>query len=716
MENKQRNKNANDTMQDAYRQLLSIFNKTKAEEQKADAKIDHAMVCVLQYLKANVVAVPEELQDQQERMLYMLRPTGVMHREVELSGQWWKQTTGPLLGKTQQGDMVALLPAFPSGYAYVDAQTGQLVRINRKTDANIQRQAISFYKSLPLRPLKLFDLLQFLVQSVSRGDILWIVLSSLLVAALGLVTPYLNKLIFDSVIPSGMKSNILPVAGLLFGATISGLLFGISKKLILARVNDKIHFSAECAAMARVFSLPAVFFKQHAVGDLSHRINSVAELVKTVSDVVLTTGLATLFSLAYLVQMSVFAQELVFPALMVTLATFGCIVLVAMLQVRQSAKRVKLATQLNGLLYALFGGMQKIKLAGAEERAFAKWAQLYSEEGKLRYNPPFILKISNAVYAAITLGGTIWFYAVAAKAGTSQSSFVAFTAAFGMVSGAFLTLGTSVEQIAFIKPLYKMLQPILEAQPELGENKRQVLDLKGEIELTEVGFRYAEDLPWVIQNFSLHIKPGEYVGIVGKSGCGKSTLMRLLIGFEKPQMGAIYYDGEDLSELDVRSLRQRVGVSLQNGKLLAGDIFSNITVTSPWCTMEEAWEAARMAGIEDDIRNMPMGMMTMVSEGGGGVSGGQKQRLLIARALAAKPKILMFDEATSALDNVVQKAVVENLATLECSRIVIAHRLSTVKSCDKVIFMEDGNIAEQGSYDELMALRGRFYEFAMRQM
>ena len=285
-----------------------------------------------------------------------------------------------------------------------------------------------------------------------------------------------------------------------------------------------------------------------------------------------------------------------------------------------------------------------------------------------------------------------------------------------MVSAALLSLSGVVAQISDLKSLEENVRPIFAAQPEVSEGRKQAVALKGEVEISGVSFRYGENLPYVLKNFSLHVAPGEYVGIVGRSGCGKSTLMRLLIGFETPETGAVYYDGEDLKDFDLRSMRQKIGVDLQNGKLFSGDIFSNITITAPWSTMDDAWEAARLAGIAEDIEAMPMGMMTMVSEGSGGISGGQKQRILIARALVGKPQVLLFDEATSALDNIVQNQVAENIAALGCTRIAIAHRLSTVRQCDRIIMMDNGSIAEEGTYEQLMEKKGLFYDFAIRQI
>jgi ABC-type bacteriocin/lantibiotic exporter with double-glycine peptidase domain len=260
-----------------------------------------------------------------------------------------------------------------------------------------------------------------------------------------------------------------------------------------------------------------------------------------------------------------------------------------------------------------------------------------------------------------------------------------------------------------------MVRPILETVPEVSENKKVVTRLSGGIELNNVSFRYQDNMPLIVDNMSLKIRPGQYVAIVGRTGCGKSTLVRLLLGFEKPQKGAIYYDGQDIETLDLKSLRRRIGTVMQNGKLFQGDLYSNITVSAPWLSVEDAWAAAELAGIADDIRDMPMGMNTVLSEGGGGVSGGQRQRLMIARAVAARPRILIFDEATSALDNITQKQVSDALDGLKCTRIVIAHRLSTIRHCDRILVLDKGRIIEDGSYEELIAQNGFFAELVARQ-
>lgn len=303
----------------------------------------------------------------------------------------------------------------------------------------------------------------------------------------------------------------------------------------------------------------------------------------------------------------------------------------------------------------------------------------------------------------------------AAESGVDAASYLAFNAAYGSLMGAFMSLAGLALKAATIKPILEMAEPLLNEEPEVSDNREIVTAIEGGIEMNNVFFRYTEKMPYVVNDMSLKINPGEYIAIVGRTGCGKSTLMRLLLGFEKPERGAIYYDDKDINTLDLCSLRRKIGVVTQNGGLFQGDLCSNILISAPDLTVKDAWEAAEKAGIADDIRAMPMGMQTLVSEGGGGFSGGQRQRIMIARAIAPRPKLLMFDEATSALDNKTQKQVSEALDQMGCTRIVIAHRLSTIRNCDRILFLEGGKIAEDGTYDELIAKGGLFADLVERQ-
>jgi ABC-type bacteriocin/lantibiotic exporter with double-glycine peptidase domain len=304
---------------------------------------------------------------------------------------------------------------------------------------------------------------------------------------------------------------------------------------------------------------------------------------------------------------------------------------------------------------------------------------------------------------------------MAIESGVAPSKYFAFNIAYAALFAAFSQLSSTSLSVARIKPVLDMAEPILKTEPEKTLKKDIVTRLNGSIELGGVYFRYNEQDPYILENFNLKIRAGEYVAIVGKTGCGKSTLVRLLLGFEKPNKGVVFYDGKDIERIDLKSLRRKIGSVIQDGKLFFGDIFHNIAIASEKLTQEEAWEAAEMAGIADDIRAMPMGMHTIIAEGQGGISGGQKQRLLIARAVASKPRILIFDEATSALDNKTQKKVSEALDRLKCTRIVIAHRLSTIKNCDRILVLDNGKIAEDGTYEELIAKNGLFARLVERQ-
>ncbi len=678
-------------------------------------KTKNAIEEILKFYSIKAAELPEEIEDMNDQMEYLLRPTGIMRRVVKLKGKWWRDAVGPMLGQTQNGDVVALIPVGLNGYAFFDCESGKRIKLSGKTGNMLQEEAFCFYKPLPLKKLGLLDLFKYIIMTISRADIILIAMASLGVSLLGMFSPFATKLIFAQVIPAGDLGLLLPVVILLLGVTVSSILIGIVNNLLMTRVQMKMNVPVGAAVMNRLLSLPAAFFKEYNSGELSTRVSSVRQLCELLASSVFSTGLTALFSFVYIFQMMSYAPAIVGPALLTVLVQLAATVVISLVQTKINRRLMALKAKLNGLTYASFSGVQKIKLTGAERRVFAKWADAYKQQAELSYNPPALIKFQSVISIMVSLAGTIVIYYSAAAASVSVADYMAFNAAFGMVNGAILALSGIAATIANIKPLMEMVEPILQETPEAGDNKRIVSRLSGSIEMNNVSFRYNEEMPLVLDDLSLKIKSGQYVAIVGQTGCGKSTLMRLLLGFETPQRGAIYYDREDIAKLDLRSLRQHIGSVMQNGRLFSGDIFSNIIISAPWLSMDDAWRAAELAGIADDIREMPMGMFTVISEGSGGISGGQRQRLMIARAIAVKPAILMFDEATSALDNITQKHVSEALDSLKCTRIVIAHRLSTIRHCDRIIVLENGRIREDGSYDELIAMGGYFAGLVDRQ-
>ena len=671
---------------------------------------------ILKYYHYKPVEVPESVRTLDEQLEFCLRPHGLMRRNVKLEKGWYRDAFGPMLAfRKEDGAAVALLPKPFSGYSFTDPETGAKTALNRQTAALFEPDAICFYRPLPLRELGIPDLILYLKDCLSTGDYLAIVALTLLPVLIGLLMTNITRALTGFVRESGDLTLLLGTSVFMVSAIVSSQLIGVVKDLMMNRVELKTSLSTEAAMMMRVLNMPANFFRRFSSGELSSRYSAVNQLCELLLSSVFSTGLSSLLSLLYIGQIFHYAPALVGPALLIILATVLLSVVSVLTQMKLSREIMEKGARQNGLSFALISGVQKIRLAGAEKRAFAKWAHAYADAVEPSYNPPVLIKANTAITSAISLVGTIVLYYLAVKTRVSPSEYIAFNTAFGAVSAAFASLTGVALSVARIKPILEMAEPILKTQPESSENRAMVTRLSGSIELSNVYFRYNEHMPYVVDGMSLKIKAGEYIAIVGATGCGKSTLMRLLLGFETPERGAIYYDGKDMSKLDLRSLRRRIGAVTQDGSLFQGDIYSNIVISAPQLSLDEAWEAAEIAGIADDIRAMPMGMQTILAEGQGGISGGQKQRLMIARAVAPKPKILMFDEATSALDNKTQKKVSDALDALKCTRIVIAHRLSTIRNCDRILVLDKGKILEDGTYDELIAKNGYFAELVARQ-
>lgn len=715
---KDRKRNDDDAFAEAFANMASAITGKKIEASLNNDRTvtKDAIDEILKYYHVKSREVPDGISDMNEQLEYLMRPYGIMRRTVKLEEGWYRDAAGAMLGVlAESGRVVALIPTGLSGYSYFDWETGKRRRINRKNQHLFEEEAIAFYKPFPLKKISLPSLAAYIARTLSVSDYVMIGLATLALSLIGMISPLITKLLFDRVLLSGNVRLLIAIAFFSVSVSVSTLLISAVKNMVTARIETKLNISIEAATMMRIMSLPADFFKQYSSGELSSRASQVGALCKMLASTVLSTGLTSIFSLVYISQIFAYAPMLVVPALLIILVTVVFSVVSSLVQMNLSTRQMELSGKESGMTYSLITGIQKIKLAGAEKRAFARWGNLYAQSAKLEYGPPAFIELNSVIALAISLVGTLVMYTMAVKSGISVADYYAFTTAYGMVSGAFSALAGIALNIAQIKPMLTMVKPFFDAVPEVSDGKQVLTRLSGGIEMNNVSFRYSENMPLIIDNLSLKIRPGQYVAIVGKTGCGKSTLMRLLLGFEHPQKGAIYYDGKDLERIDLRSLRRRVGVVMQNGRLFQGDIYSNIVISAPWLSQDEAWEAAELAGIADDIRMMPMGMNTIISEGSGGISGGQRQRLMIARAVAPKPKILMFDEATSALDNLTQKKVSESLDALKCTRIIIAHRLSTIKQCDRIIVLDHGKIIEDGKYDELIAKNGFFAELVARQ-
>ena len=660
--------------------------------------------------------IPPQIKSVEDQIEFRMRPFGIKHRTVTLDRGWSHDAVGAMIGTLKEdGSAVALIPGKLSGYKLINFKTGEQLKLNRKTEQLLDKEAVCFYEPLPQKALTIVDLLKFMTQQLSVSDIILYLVLMALSSALGLLSPLFTRWLFSDVLESGELQILISLAIFMICYSIGSLCFNAFQGLINSRIEIKQNIAVQAAVMNRIISLPPTFFRQYSSGDLSQRASYVQSLCTTLFSTIGMTGLTSLFSLIYVGQIFVFAPSLVVPALVITAATLALSLITTFMQMKITRQRMELTTKTSGLTYSTINGIQKIKLAGAEKRMFSRWARQYAREAQLNYNPPAFLKLNGTLNLALSLAGTMILYATAVKNHIGLADYYAFNTAYGMVSSAFMSAASIAVTVANIKPTLEMARPIMEAEPEVHDGKENITELHGGIELSHVSFRYDESMPNVIDDLSLTVKPGEYLAIVGQTGCGKSTLMRLLLGFEIPQKGIISYDRKDISKIDPESLRRKIGVVMQDGKLFLGDIYSNIVITAPQIGLTQAWEAAEIASIADDIRAMPMGMNTIISEGQGGISGGQKQRLMIARAIAPKPKILMFDEATSALDNITQKKVSEAIDSLKCTRIVIAHRLSTIQHADRIIYLDGGKVIEEGTYEQLLEKNGAFASLVERQ-
>lgn len=709
-----RRKNVDEgVLEDALLNLSTIVTKGEKVHNRNDAK--SAVYHIMDYFGIKPVEIPDVITDEEEQIRYCFSPNGIMYRRVYLKGGWFKNSFGPLLVKNRKdGEFIAVFPKGFGKYSYVDSNNKKIT-IDKQIAEGFEEMAYCFYNPFPLKKLGILDLIVFIRKCLDIYDIAMFVFLAFLATIIGMLLPKLTLIITGFVLDEGSVSILAGTFAFIVCIVLSTQIINVCKDYAENRIKIKTDVYVEAAIMMRVINLHPTFFKDYSAGELTSRINSIEVLSKLLVTNVFGVGLTSIMSLLYLVEIWNMTPGLTIPAFCIVGLTSLTIIFTTYKQMIITKKRLEYSSKENGLTYAFISGIQKIKLAGAENRAFAKWADIYTKQAKLAYNPPLYLKLYSTITLAITLIGTIVLYYQAIITHVTASEYIAFNAAYGVLMGAFTSLASIAISAAEIKPIMDMVGPILEARPEIDAGKERILKLSGAIELNNIFFRYKENMPYVLNGLNLKIKPGEYIAIVGRTGCGKSTLVRLLLGFEQPEKGAIYYDGKDISRVDMTSLRRKIGVVSQDGCLFTGDIYSNIVITNPKLTLDDAWKAAEIAGIADDIREMPMGMHTMISEGQGGISGGQKQRLMIARAIAPKPKILIFDEATSALDNITQKNISNALDKLNCTRIVIAHRLSTIKNCDRIIVINDGNIIEEGKYDDLIKENGYFAKLVERQ-
>lgn len=646
-------------------------------------------------------------------------------RQVMLNGQWWQQELGPLLGSIEEsGRPVAILPSSGGGYTMADPVEGKQTPVSAETVGVLSPFGYSFYRSFPDRPLELSDIIK-LGASGSRKDIIRTVLMGILGGCIGVMTPMLMGHVFDAVIPEGSRFQLLQVALTLVVVALTMAAFQIVRSIALIRIEGRMNTSIQAAVVDRLLNMPVPFFREYTAGDLALRVGGINAIRQVISGAVVLAVMNGIFSLFNLGLLFFYQIKLALIASALACAGLGFGAVSALMSVRYTRESLRLDGKLSGMVLQFISGISKLRVAGAEVFAFSAWADQFAEKKQADLKTGSFLNremVFNSTFPVVCsmlifLSTSIFMKddMTAGKTPLSTGDFLAFNAAFTAFLTAMAQMTLSFFAALSAVPLYERALPILQGVPELDAKKADPGELQGDVEIGHVIFRYIQDGPPVLNDLSIKMKPGEFVAIVGPSGSGKSTLLRLLLGFERPEKGAVYYDGKDLGEMDVQAVRRQIGVVLQSSRISTGSIFVNI-VGSLNLTINDAWEAARMAGFDKDIEQMPMQMHTVISEGGGTLSGGQRQRLLIARALIKKPRIIFFDEATSALDNQTQSIVSQSLQGLNATKVVIAHRLSTIMNADRIIVLQSGKVAEEGSYRELMEKGGLFAALAKRQL
>ncbi|WP_341530020.1 NHLP family bacteriocin export ABC transporter peptidase/permease/ATPase subunit [Nostoc sp. UHCC 0302] len=668
----------------------------------------------------------QNLQQMQDSVEAIARATHIRVRRIKLPKNWWRKDCGPMLGYTLEGNLpVALLPVSDNRYElYTPGEQRRITVDAQIATGLVAPTAYVFYRPFPSEQLKTFGLLRFALQGHYK-ELIIMTLTGISVTLLGMLTPQATAILIDKAIPDANRNLLSQISFSLLAAAFGGMLFQLAQGLATIRLETFADSSTQAAVWDRFLNLKADFFRSFSVGDLNSRVTAISQIRQRLGNTVLKTIFSSLFSLLNLGLLFYYSPILALGACVMVLINVAITIISGILIVRKVRPLLDLQGQVFGLMVQLVNSVAKLRVAKAETLAFAYWGKQYTQQLKLMLSTKGIedsLTVVNQVLPTLTTAALFWFSTnligqSQTPGGNSLSigTFLAFNVAFGTFISGITSLSNTVVEVLQILPLWQRAQPILQAQLEI--NSRQIYPgkISGKLVVDQLSFRYRDDGPLTLDDICIHAQAGEFIAIVGTSGSGKSTLLRLLLGFESPKSGAIYYDGQDLASLDVHAVRRQLGVVMQNNHLMSASIFDNIACGAV-LTFDQAWEAARMAGLADDIAAMPMQMHTVVSEGGNNISGGQRQRLLIARALALKPQILLFDEATSALDNQTQAIVNQSLDELQVTRIVIAHRLSTIRNAHRIYVLQVGRVVQQGTFQELATTEGLFAQLMARQM
>jgi NHLM bacteriocin system ABC transporter ATP-binding protein len=664
-------------------------------------------------------AASENMKRVKEPLEAIARASRMRIRKVHLKERWWRLDCGSLLAYLRDQTPVALLPQ-SNGYVLYHPVTQQRMPLNDRTAQLLAPAAYMFYPPFPDQPITLLTLFQYSLRG--RGsELISIAIIGAVGTVLGMVVPQVTGILIDTAIPDADRGLLFQLTIGLIAASFGVSLFRFAQGVNLARFENYSYINTQSAMWDRLLKLRISFFREYSSGEMLARVYAIDQIRMKLGAEKLDNLTRSFFSLLNLGLLFVYSPPLAAVATVVVILTAIVTSVAGHFKRQRSSQQEEMEGLISGLTIQLVGGISKLRTTASEQRAFAFWSQHYREQLRLMQGNQWIedwIAVFNVLQTNLTPILIFWMTASLLQQGQTNSlstgTFLAFNTAFATFIVGVTTLSNNLVDLLEIGVLWDYAKPIAQELPEVDLNKADPGRLSGRVRLDHVTFRYREDGPLNLDDVTVEAEPGEFIAFVGPSGSGKSTTLRMILGFDTPEQGTVYFDGQDLSGLDVAAVRRQLGVVLQNGRIGSETVFENIG-GGALISMEEAWDAARMAGFDQDIENMPMGMHTVISEGGANLSGGQRQRLLIARALVLKPRIILFDEATSALDNRTQAIVSASLEKMKVTRIAIAHRLSTIRNADRIYVIAAGRIIQQGSYDELANQDGWFANLLTKQ-
>ena len=664
-------------------------------------------------------------------------------RKVQLADDWFLKDGGSLLGFLADGKRpVALVrrtrfAGLQSWYELIDDQNEGPIVVDRDIDQLLDREAMVFTRPLSDRVATSNTKLIGFISHGRKKDVIFLLMLALLGTVLAMIQPIVTKQVMDKAVPIADSSYLKELAVALVVMAIGVTSFAVCQGLVAVRMSSAVSAGFQSSVFDRLLRLPQSFFRKYSTGDLANRGMMVHEISQALNGAAVTGIVSGLLCSLNVVLCYLFSPELAWVAIIAASIT-GLSALAFSIPIRRKALALeRLEGNQRGLVVQLVQGISKLRVSNSEERAFNVWAQKYAKQLEYRNSIQNLENWSGVTNTALQTGSLLVLFAAAAKvleesglaassqgvvaaqAGTAAmltvGTFMAFHAAFLVVMEGMISFTTVLVDVMDSWAKRKLIAPLLETPTEDSELASDPGLLSGHVALDKVSFRYDEDGPMILNEVSIEARPGEFIALVGPSGCGKSTVFRLLLGFDTPEQGLVSFDHQDLASLEKSAVRRQIGTVTQSGRINAGSIFNAIRGGAK-VSLEDAWEAARDAGFAEDVEAMPMQMHSVIQEGGTTLSGGQRQRLLIARALVRNPRILLLDEATSALDNRTQQIVSESLARRKVTRVVVAHRFSTIQDAHRIYVLTGGKLVQTGTYDELMAEDGLFKVLASRQV